>query len=232
MTLNDSNLNDRSDDSSLCPRVEEESSGGGLFGKLLVAGICGVVVFLFGSAFWSVYRSIDPMEQRELFFQNEIVYIHTQNVLFWIMVSFACPVMLGVLYLLVCGGFKRGHRGRRVEVSTGSWEKPIFLRLLFAIPAGGLVVWLVSRLDFRWADRQAGGWAGIQDLGTLFLGALIGPTALVAVLFLVVLLCIARSGGCDEPTVLKNGSVEEFTSGEPEPGETSGSNKNAEEKDS
>jgi hypothetical protein len=151
------------------------------------------------------------MEQRELFFQSDIIYINTRNVLFWVIVSFASPVVLGLLYLIFRGGLRSSKLCGRSDSSGSLKKKNVLLRAVLSLLSGGLVVWVVSHLDFRWADRQAVRWIGEQDLGKLLLGSQIGPMALVAILFLIIILCVVWISQSDESVNLEDDLMGELS---------------------
>jgi hypothetical protein len=231
--MNYSNLNDRNNGSSTTGgQVQEESHRGCLFTKLFIVGVLLAGLLATTVPFWSIYQSIDPMEQRELFFQSDIIYVNTRNVLFWVIVSFISPAALGLVYLIFRGGLARNKLCKQHNLSGGAWKKNVLPRIFLSILTGGIVVWLVSHLDFRWADQQAGGWIRVHDLGKLLLGSLIGPMALVAILFLVTLLCVIWIGKSDEPAQLEGRLIEEISSIEERPGEKTGMAENMGEKTS
>lgn len=187
MIKHDSNLTNRLDGFS-SHRSDERTFRCGYFiftAVFFIAGLTAVMLPL-----WIVYRSIDPQEQRELILQSEIIYISTRKILFWLIFSLTSPVIVGVLYLISRGRLNRlgpcGHRENRFDL----WNRHPFWRAIAAIPVGGIVVWLILHLDMQWADQQIPGGVGLIDLGTMFLGSMIGPLAMVAVLFLTVILCM------------------------------------------
>jgi hypothetical protein len=173
--------------------AQGKSQGGRFFTWLTIGVIFAGGLLAMGVPLWNVYQSIDPNEQRELFYQDEIVYVGTRKVLFWLMVSLAGPVAVGLLYLI---SLLRKKRFCRTSTSPDrsqrrGWIARLALQIFVAAAGAAILYGLFGKIDLTWAQRQAGGWIDVHQLGVLLLGPMIGPLVLIAVMFLTVILLIA-----------------------------------------